>query len=96
MSENNDLNEVFEEEMEDQNVITVPIDATLKNSNEAAEAKAVGDALALKADKSELQTKVKVNGQEADNQGLILIYGTDIKVTNDAESPTIAEALEAA
>lgn len=90
----NDLNEMVEEVVQDSDVITVPIDDTLTNSGEAADAKAVGDALALKADKTELQTKVKVNGQEADNQGLILIYGTDIKVTNNAESPTIAEALE--
>ena len=72
MSENtentNDLNDEVEVEVEDAQVITVPIDATLSNSGEAADAAAVGAALADKADRSELQTQVKVNGQTADNQ----------------------------
>ena len=53
MSENNntDLNEVFEEEMDDSTVITVPIDETLRNSGEAADAAAVGAALEHKEDK---------------------------------------------
>ena len=63
MSEiNTDLNEVFEETMQDAEVITVPIDDTLTHSNEAADAAAVGAALALKADKSEVST-ISVNGQ---------------------------------
>ena len=83
MSENNntDLNEVFEEEMDDSTVITVPIDETLSNSGEAADAAAVGAALAQKADKSELQAAVKVNNQPADAQGLILINGTHIPMS---------------
>ena len=93
MSENNntDLNEVFEEEMDDADVITVPIDETLSKSGEAADAKAVGDALALKADKSELQAAVKVNNQPADAQGLILIDGRHIPVSDqDAETLAVA------
>lgn len=94
MSENNEnLNEVFEEEMDDASVITVPIDTTLSNSGEAADAKAVGDALSLKADKSELQAAITVNGQGADAQGAILIDGTDIPVNGLSET-TIAEAVE--
>lgn len=90
----NDLNEVFEEEMEDSDVITVPIDATLTQEGEAADAKAVGDALANKADRSDI-VGISVNGESADNQGVILIDGTVIPV-NDAEgAPTIAEAMEA-
>mgnify|MGYP002519715366 CR=1 FL=1 len=69
MSEN--LNEMVQAVVEDARVITVPIDDTLQNSGEAADAKAVGDALALKADKSELQTAITVNGQAADAQGKI-------------------------
>ena len=42
---NNDLDEVFEETMDDSTVITVPIDETLTHSGEAADAKAVGEAL---------------------------------------------------
>ena len=88
----NDLNEQVEVTVEDADVITVPIDATLSNSNEAADAKAVGDALALKADKSELQAAVKVNNQPADAQGLILIDGSDIPVS-DEDTETLAEAV---
>ena len=95
MSENNnDLNEVFEEEIDPTEVITVPIDSTLQNSGEAADAKAVGDALALKADKTELQTSVKVNGQSADNQGNILVNSDDIKI-DDNDSTTVKAKLNA-
>lgn len=94
MSENNntDLNEVFEEEMDDSTVITVPIDETLSNSGEAADAAAVGAALAQKADKDELPATIKVNGQQADNQGLILINGTHIPVSGTNQK-TLAEAI---
>ena len=89
-----DLDETFEEEMDDAEVITVPIDDTLSNSGEAADAKAVGDALALKADKSELQTTIKVNGQSADNQGLILVDGTQIEMSS-SDSRSVQEAVAA-
>lgn len=78
-----DLNEVVEEVVQDATVITVPIDDTLSVSGEAADAKAVGDALADKADRSELSTAVNVNGQSADAQGTILITGEDIPVSED-------------
>ena len=76
-----DLNEAVNVVVDDSNVITVPIDDTLTHSNEAADAKAVGDALALKADKSELQAAITVNGHGADAQGAILIDGTDIPMS---------------
>ena len=60
MSEStNDLNETYEETMEESAVITVPIDDTLSNSGEAADAAAVGAALALKADAA-----IVVNGHQ--------------------------------
>ena len=94
MSENNnDLNEVFEEEIDPTEVITVPIDDTLQNSGEAADAKAVGDALALKADKTELQTAITVNGQSADAQGAILVNGTDIPMSS-TDPTTMKAAIE--
>lgn len=77
----NDLNDVIEETVDDAAVITVPIDATLSNSGEAADAKAVGDALALKAD-ADAVVNVSVNGQQADNQGAILIDGRHIPVSD--------------
>ena len=92
MSEIN-LNEEVTMVVEDANVITTPIDDTLTVSGDAADAKAVGDALALKADKSQL-TNVTVNGQAPDQQGAILIDGTDIPA-NDTDEDTIAEALAA-
>lgn len=92
MSEN--LNEMFTVSFEDAAVITVPIDDTLSNSGEAADAKAVGDALALKADKSELQAAITVNGQGADAQGAILVDGTDIPMSG-TDSTTLKAAIEA-
>ena len=97
MSENNtnDLNDEVEVTVEDAEVITVPIDATLSNSGEAADAKAVGDALADKADRSEMQTQVKVNGQAADNQGLIILLASHIPVSDAQNAQTVAQVLTA-
>jgi len=89
-----DLNEVVEEVIDDATVVTVPIDDTLTVSGEAADAKAVGDALALKADKSELQNAITVNGQEADNQGHIIVTGADIEVS-DSDSTKMNAKLTA-
>lgn len=87
-----DLNETFEEEIDDATVITVPIDSTLSNEGEAADAKAVGDALALKADKSELATAITVNGQSADNQGAILVGAGDISM-GPGDATTVASRI---
>lgn len=89
-----DMNEVFTVNFADSEVITVPIDDTLSNTGEAADAKAVGDALALKADKSELSAAITVDGQEADAQGAILLYGSHIPVS-DSDSTKIDAALTA-
>lgn len=75
-------------------VISTAVDATLSISGEAADAKAVGDALAQKADRSELAIKLSVNGQEADGSGAVLITGTNIPVS-DADQTSIAEKVEA-
>lgn len=92
MSEN--LNEVFEEQLDDAQVITVPIDDTLTKSGEAADAYAVGQALADKADKSELQTHVSVNGQEPDAQGLILLDASEIPMTEEQNAESVADAVQ--
>ena len=91
MSEVN-LNEVVEEVVNDAQVVTVPIDDTLSVSGEAADAKAVGDALALKADASSV-VAIDVNGQSADNQGHIIIDGTDIKMSS-TDNTTLKAAIE--
>ena len=90
---NQDLDEVFEEEMDDSEVITVPIDDTLSLEGAAADAKAVGDALALKANLEDI-VRISVNGEEADNQGVILIDGRHIPVNDDQGAPTLAEMFE--
>ena len=72
------------------NVITVPIDDTLTTAGAAADAKAVGDALALKADKSELQASISVDGQTADAQGHILVYPEHISMSGT--DPTTLKA----
>ena len=89
-----DLNEEVEVVVQDSDVITVPIDDTLSNSGEAADAKAVGDALALKADKSELSAAITVNGQSADSQGVIIVTAADTKMDSD-DNTTVKAAIEA-
>ena len=92
MSEIN-LNEEVEMVVEDASVITTPIDDTLTQSGEAADAKAVGDALATKADISQV-TGITVNGQSPDAQGAILIDGDEIPVSG-TDSTLLVEALAA-
>ena len=89
-----DLNEQVEVVVQDAEVITVPIDDTLSNSGEAADAKAVGDALALKADKTELQNTITVNGQAADAQGKIIVTAADTKMSS-SDNTTVKAKIEA-
>ena len=93
MSDEINLQDTVEETVNDASVITVEIDETLSISGEAADAKAVGDALALKADASSI-TEIDVNGQSADNQGHILIDGTDIPMSG-TDSTTLKAKIEA-
>ena len=80
MSEIN-LNEAVEEVVQDATVMTVNIDDTLTVSGEAADAKAVGDALAQKANIDDVNT-IDVNGEEADNQGHIILTGEHIPMSS--------------
>ena len=91
----NDMNENFTVDFDDAGVITIPIDATLSRSGEAADAKAVGDALAGKADRTELQTRITVNHQEADAQGLIILLAAHIPVSSGQSAQSVAQALNA-
>jgi hypothetical protein len=92
MSEN--LNEQVNVTVDDATVVTVPIDETLSNSGEAADAKAVGDALALKADASSV-VAITVNGQTADNQGHIIVDASEIDMSA-SDSTKVKDAVEAA
>lgn len=74
--------------------VTVPIDATLSIAGQAADAKAVGDALALKADKSELARSIHVNGQGADLQGEIIVTAEHVPM-DDNEETTVADEVDA-
>jgi len=72
---------------------SVPVDDTLSIQGQAADAAAVGAALAQKADLSQV-TGIKVNGQAADQQGLIYVDGSDIPVSG--EDSTLLSAAVAA
>jgi len=74
--------------------VAVPVDATLSISGQAADAKAVGDALANKADKSELARSIHVNGQGADLQGEIILTAEHVPM-DENETVTVAEEVEA-
>lgn len=73
-------------------VVSVPIDDSLTHEGQAADAKAVGDALAGKADRSDVKTSV--NYQEADAQGLILLKAEHIPTGDDPTDPNVGELLE--
>ena len=90
MDEEN-LNENVEEVVDDAEIITVPIDTTLTHSGEAADAKAVGDALALKADKSDITSNITVDGQSKDANGNILVTAEHIPY---AEGVTTKEKID--
>lgn len=93
MSEN--MNEGFLITMEDPALVTVPIDADLELEGAAADAAAVGAALALKANIADI-VGVSVNGEEADNQGVILIDGSIIPISDAEGAPMISAAMEQA
>ena len=90
MSEIN-LNEEIEEVVDDATVITVNIDDTLSVSGEAADAKAVGDALAEKVDADDVMQHVTItfDGIQSDNQGVINAYGDDIPIDDTNNAPKI-------
>ena len=72
---------------------SVPVDDTLSIQGQAADAAAVGAALAQKADLSQV-TGIKVNGQAADQQGLIYVDGSDIPVSATDNTP-VSDAVAA-
>lgn len=74
--------------------VAVPVDPTLSIAGQAADAKATGDALALKADRSELAQSITVNGQGADRQGEIIVTAEHVPM-DENETSTVAEEVTA-
>ena len=68
------------------NVIPTPVDPTLSNEGEAADAKATGDAIAGIVGSLRVNTKAPVNNA-------ITIYAGDILVSDAQGAQTVAEAL---
>lgn len=91
-----ELNETVNVTVDDATVITVPLVTNLTATNAAPTAKTVGDALAGKVDTDTIMehVTVKVNNEQSDNQGQILIDGTGIPIS-EGSSTTIADAVEA-
>jgi len=84
-----ELIEEIEYEVEDADVIPMPIDPTLSNSGEAADAKATGDAIAA------VISNLRVNAK-APTDNAIILYATDIAMSDAVGASTIAEAVTAA
>jgi len=90
-----ELNETVNVTVDDATVITVPLVTNLTATNAAPTAKTVGDALASKVDADSIMESVtiKVNDEQSDNQGQILIDATGIPI-GPSDETTIAEAIE--
>jgi len=73
--------------------LSVPVDTTLSIEGQAADAAAVGRALAQKQDAGSVV--ISVNGQVQDNQGQIEITGEDIPVDETEGAESIADAVAA-
>lgn len=82
-----ELVENIDMEVEDNTVVPMPIDPTLSNEGEAADAKATGDAIAA------IAAVKKVLGQSPDGTGNVTINATQIPMSSEAGAQTISEAV---
>ena len=83
-----ELVEEIELTVEDASVIPVPIDPTLSNEGEAADAAATGTAIAG------VLANLTVNDKSPVSNAITL-YATDIPMSNSAGAQTISEAIDA-
>ena len=84
-----ELIENIDMEVEDSNVVPMPIDPTLSNEGEAADAKATGDAIAA------ISAVKKVNAQSPDESGEVTLIASQIKMSSEEGAQTIVEAVNA-
>lgn len=92
MSENPTAEELVRNvtfQLQRSNVIPTPVDPTLSNEGEAADAKATGDAIAG------VISNLRVN-EKAPTNNAITLYASDIKMSSDEGAETITAAIEAA
>lgn len=90
-----DLNEqVINVQVEDSSIITVPIDTTLSIAGQAADAAAVGEALAGKADADSTLSKITINGQESDAQGVIILTAEHVPMNDSTGARSVGAVLE--
>ena len=73
--------------VDDASVVPMPIDPTLQNEGEAADAKATGDAIAGVINNLRVNEKAPVNSA-------ITLFASDIALSSDEGSPSILERLE--
>jgi len=91
--EDEEQDEVLEDAISDSLVITVNIDDTLSISGDAADAKAVGDALVDKVDASDVKNSLSVNGRTGGGTWAITVNGDNIPAQSDADTESVADAL---
>ena len=83
-----DLVEEIELEIDDANVIPIPIDPTLTHPGEAADAKATGDAI------RRMGANININGVVADMDGTFHVYPADIPMSDAQGAQNVGQVLE--
>ena len=73
--------------VDDASVVPMPIDPTLQNEGEAADAKATGEAIAG------VINNLRVNGK-APVDNAVTLFASDIALSSEEGSPTVLERLE--